>query len=79
MFQAKASDAWNEYQADSIKFRLVQTTLDAGMFVPAAKDKLEAAAKEFRDRQPTKKQEAQGHEATREEWLTGAKHLLKIH
>ena len=73
LFQAKASDAWNEYQADSIKFRVVQTTLDAGTFVPAAKDKLEAQAKDFRDRQPVKKQEALAHEATREDWLAGRK------
>jgi hypothetical protein len=76
LFQARASDAWNEYQADSIKFRMVQTTLDAGTFVPEAKDKLETQAKEFRDRQPAKKQEAMGHEATRDDWLTGAKKLL---
>jgi hypothetical protein len=76
LFQAKASDAWNEYQADSIKSRVVQTQLDAGTFVPAAKGKLEAAVKDFRDRQPAKKQEAQGFEATRDDWLAGARHLL---
>ncbi len=76
LFQAKASDAWNEYQADSVKFRVVQTTLDAGTLVPAAKDKLEAAAQEFRDRQPVKKQAAQAFETKRDDWLSGAEKLI---
>jgi hypothetical protein len=76
LFQAKASDAWNEYQADSIKARVVQTQLDAGTFVPAAKDKLEDAVKDFRNRQPGKMKEAKDNETTRDDWLKGARKLL---
>jgi hypothetical protein len=65
LHQAQASDGWAEYQANSVKARIVETALlttsDA-----AAKDALGGQAKELRTRQPANMQKAQDQEAKRD-------------
>lgn len=77
--QAQASDTWAEYQADSIKARVVETQLAiAGNALdPQAKAALEAQDKDFRDRQPKTQQAAQAHEAMRDTHLASGKGLLE--
>src|SRR4051812_15648079 len=50
LHQARASDTWAEYQADSIKARIAETSLLAATD-PAVKATLSAQAKDLRDRQ----------------------------
>jgi hypothetical protein len=76
LYQAKASDAWNEYQADSLKAHMAQTQLDAGVFVPAAKGSLENTVKKYKGLQPPIMDEAHGHEAKRDDFLDHAGKLL---
>jgi hypothetical protein len=75
LHQARASDAWAEYQANSIKARIVETTLltaaDAG-----AKDALGAQAKELRERQPTIRATAEDQERQRDAELAGGQRRL---
>lgn len=55
--QAEASDAWNEYQADSIKARIVETQMLPSSPISAAdRAALEKADHDLRDRQPQSKQ-----------------------
>lgn len=57
--QTEASDAWAEYQADSIKARMVELQLlPSSTLSRADKSKLSNDDKELRDRQPKLKQEA---------------------
>ncbi len=70
LFQAQASDAWAEYQADSIKARVVETTLTGGVTDPAARDQLTRQATGFRDRQPPLREKAAGLEQRRDAELT---------
>ncbi|GAC1458159.1 MAG: hypothetical protein NVSMB8_06530 [Candidatus Limnocylindrales bacterium] len=70
LFQAQASDAFAEYEADSLKARIVETALLATTGLdPAAKTKLEAQSKEFRGRQPPLQQKAKDREADRDREL----------
>lgn len=75
LYQAQASDAWAEYQADSIKARIVETaattTTDA-----AVKATLATQVKDFRDRQPPLRAKAEGLERQRDaELARSAAHL----
>jgi hypothetical protein len=66
--QAQSSDAWAEYQAESIKSRIVETqiaTAGAGLD-PQARAALEAEDKGFRDRQPGLQKDAQAKAAERD-------------
>jgi hypothetical protein len=75
LFQAQASDAWAEYQADSIKARIVATAA-ATTADPAVKADLQKQADELRSRQPDSKANAQAKQATRDfELKNGAKQL----
>ena len=57
--QAQASDAWTEYQADSIKARIVETQLIPSNPISAAdRDALTKTDAEIRARQPQSKQTA---------------------
>ncbi len=76
LYQAKASDTWTEYQADSIKARVVETTLTTGVGDQKARDALDAQSKDLRARQPPLKEAAQGLEKKREAELTVAGHRL---
>lgn len=69
--QTEASDAWNEYQADSIKARVVETALAATMGLsPESRAALTKQAAELRDRQPKIKQTATDKSADRDRHLT---------
>lgn len=68
--QTEASDAWNEYQADSIKARVVETALaTATDLSPESRTALTKQAADLRDRQPTTKQTANDKTADRDRHL----------
>jgi hypothetical protein len=76
--QAQSSDAWSEYQADSIKARVVETQLLASNTIePQNRKALEAAAEEFRARQPKSQHEAEAKSAERDAHLAQGKNLLQ--
>lgn len=65
--QTQASDAWAEYQADSIKARILETQLTAAPdMAPASRAELAKQDDEIRSRQPKAKQEAMGKSAERD-------------
>ena len=75
--QAQSSDAWAEYQADSIKARIVETQLAApGALDPKSRDALETQAQDFRARQPKSQLLAQTKAAERDAHLSSGKDLL---
>jgi flagellar basal body-associated protein FliL len=51
LYQAQSSDTWAEYQADSIKARIVENSLDLSVNDAAAKAKLQAEDDDLRNRQ----------------------------
>jgi hypothetical protein len=77
--QTEFSDAWAEYQADSIKARIVETALAASSAVPPDKRvSLEADAADLRGRQPRSKQTATARADDRERHLKmGLRHLAE--
>ncbi|HSV14927.1 MAG TPA: DUF4337 family protein [Tepidisphaeraceae bacterium] len=75
LHQARASDAWAEYQANSIKARIVETTLLTAIDT-ASKDALNTQAKELRVRQPTIRATAEDQEQQRDAELTGGQRRL---
>jgi hypothetical protein len=68
--QTQASDAWAEYQADSIKARVVETQMVPSSPI-AAEDRsdLEAIDNDLRARQPKAKQTAADKEAARDAYM----------
>jgi hypothetical protein len=56
--QSKSSDAWAEYQADSLKRHMDETALAATVSDPSAKSKLEGQIRDYKDRQEKAKLEA---------------------
>jgi hypothetical protein len=75
LHQAKASDTWAEYQADSIKRRIVQTQI-VTTTDPAARQTLDQQAKEIGDRQPELKRRAEFLEKQREDEVTSSNRSL---
>jgi hypothetical protein len=75
--QTQASDAWSEYQANSIKARMVELQLlPSNHLSDEDRTKLTDMDKDFRDRQNPSKQTAQSKGDEREAHLqTGLKHL----
>ncbi|HMB94947.1 MAG TPA: DUF4337 family protein [Tepidisphaeraceae bacterium] len=71
LYQTQASDAWAEYQAGSVKARIVEITLAAqqATLSPETKAQLTAEATELRNRQPPLKAQAEALEKRREEQL----------
>lgn len=69
--QAQSSDDWAEYQADSIKARIIETQITAAgsALDPAARASLEAQDKDFRDRQPKSQSAAQAKAEERDAHL----------
>ena len=63
--QAQASDAWAEYQAQSIKARIIETSL-ATATDPAAKARLSDEDKKFRESQPIAQKDANDMESKRD-------------
>ena len=76
LLQAQASDAWAEYQADSIKANIAQSQLDVLTPAQAGRDALEADIKDFRARQPAKQTDAQNLEHDRDAQLANGEKLL---
>jgi hypothetical protein len=77
--QAQSSDAWNEYQADSIKARIVETQLAASSGLDAqARATLQAQAQDFRARQPKAQADAQAKAVERDSHLGQGKGLLAV-
>lgn len=75
--QTQSSDAWAEYQADSIKARVVETAILATPNSPNL-DALTKEAKELRDRQPALRKTATDKTAERDEHLKdGGKRLAE--
>ena len=75
--QAQSSDSWNEYQADSIKARIIETQIAANPGLDAqSRATLEAQAKDFRDRQPKIQRDAQNFAKDRDDHLAAGKGLL---
>jgi len=68
--QTEASDAWTEYQADSIKARVVETALATAADLSAAsRAALNKQAADLRNRQPATKQAATDKTADRDRHL----------
>jgi len=75
--QTQSSDAWAEYQADSIKARVVETAILTAPNSPNL-DALTKEGKELRDRQPALRNTATGKAAARDEYLKdGGKRLAE--
>lgn len=76
--QAQSSDDWAEYQADSIKSRIIETQITAAgsALDPAARAALEAEDKDFRDRQPKSESAAQAKADERDAHLSHGKDYL---
>jgi len=86
--QDRATDTWNEYQADSLKRHMYSIAADQG---GANADKFRETAKEQAEKQPEIKKRAEENEAERDRlvresaqherrhhWLTGAATLVEI-
>jgi hypothetical protein len=68
--QSEASDAWSEYQANSIKARIVETAMDAANIIKQDKrDALTSEDEDLRNRQPAIKQSAEDKEHERDQHL----------
>ena len=68
--QTQASDAWAEYQADSIKARIVETQLVPSSPIGAGdRAGLEDIDKDLRARQPKAKQTAADKESARDDYM----------
>lgn len=68
--QTEASDAWNEYQADSIKARVIETALATAADLSAeSRAALNKQAADLRDRQPKIKQTAADKTTDRDQHL----------
>jgi hypothetical protein len=76
LLQARASDAWAEFQADSIKANVAQTQLNVLAPAQPGRELLEAQNKDFRARQPAKQMEAQKLEHDRDAELAHGQQLL---
>jgi hypothetical protein len=74
--QTEASDSWTEYQADSIKARIVETAMVGNNLKAGDKNALMKDDQDLRDRQAGIKQHAQAKEQEREQHLKdGLKYL----
>ena len=73
--QAKASDTWAEYQADSVKARVIETALITLPTTAAAdvRRNLSSAADDLRHRQPPLQAAAQDLERERDQLLSGGR------
>jgi hypothetical protein len=77
--QTEASDAWNEYQADSIKARIVETAIaTTNSIAPGNRAALKSEETDLRDRQAGLKQSAADKTAERDQYLkNGLKRLAE--
>ena len=71
--QSQSSDAWAEYQANSIKARIIETQLlSAQNLTAAAKDSLTQGDNELRARQPQNKETATEKEQERDQYIAAS-------
>jgi hypothetical protein len=75
--QTQSSDAWSEYQADSVKARIVETALLTGAVTGANRAILTQQAKDLRARQPALKTTAQAKATARDQFLQGSLRTLR--
>jgi len=83
--QDQATDAWNEYQADSLKRHMYDIAAESGLghyhndsvAERAAQDKARAKAAAAEEERDLKTKESARHES-RHHWLTGAATLIEI-
>jgi hypothetical protein len=83
--QDQATDAWNEYQADSLKRHMYDIAAESGLghyhndsvAERAAQDKARAKATAAEEERGVKTKESARHES-RHHWLTGAATLIEI-
>lgn len=73
--QAVASDTWGEYQADSVKARVLEVALATlpPTSPPAVRQKLSAEADDLRRRQPSLRDQAKDLERQRDQLLAGGR------
>ena len=76
MCQTRASDAWAEYQANSVKARIIETQLTTGGGDAAAREALRSADAELRERQPALQATARQMEQQRESLLAAGQRRL---
>ena len=74
--QTQSSDAWSEYQADSVKARIVETTLLTDAATGANRAVLANQAKELRARQPALRATALAKAADRDRFLQQSLRIL---
>jgi hypothetical protein len=76
--QTQASDKWSEYQADSVKARVVETSLDtlAATASAESRQRLTAALDDLRKRQPSLQAAAAALEHERDDLLVGGQRRL---
>ena len=74
--QTQSSDNWAEYQADSVKARIVETSLLATGVTGANRATLVKEAAELRRRQPPLRAEAIAKAADRDRYLAHSSHIL---
>jgi len=75
LYQEQASDAWAEYQADSIKARVAETAQQTDTN-PATMQQLASQSAQLRGQQPAAKQKAEGFENDRDAELGSTGRLL---
>jgi len=76
LYQSQASDSWAEYQADSVKARVVETALLGGIADQGARNQLTVQDKDLRDRQPPLRQKAMDLEHQRDAQLASGEARL---
>ena len=74
--QTQSSDNWAEYQADSVKARIVETTLLTTAVAGVNRDTLMKEAAELRRRQPPLRATAIAKAADRDRFLAHSAHIL---
>ena len=74
--QTQSSDNWAEYQADSVKARIVETTLLTTAVAGVNRETLMKEAAELRRRQPPLRATAIAKAADRDRYLAHSAHIL---
>lgn len=76
MRQSRASDAWAQYQADSVKARVIETQLALKTGDAAERNAMLSADTELRERQPALQSAARQLERERDALLVSGQHRL---
>jgi hypothetical protein len=76
LHQAESSDAWSEYQADSLKRHIDETALEATVSDPAAKSTLTADIGNYKTRQQKAQSDATDEANKRDEELANGQQKL---